>query len=119
MALVVNSEYVEDGRFIEAFRQMGGFDIDPVDASRQHEAVALRHLAERRVVELVLLRQMASEAGFAVSAKEVSALRAISGVHPVPQYVVPLCSKTADDLLVEKYCHWLSRPRASPVAFGS
>ncbi len=115
MALVVNGEYVEDGRFIEAFRQMGGFDIDPVDASRQHEAVALRHLAERRVVGLVLLRQRASEAGFAVSAEEVSALRARQWGTSSPSVCgAAVQRKLADDLLVEKYRHWLSRHEPHP-----
>ncbi len=115
MAVLVNGELVTDDRFIDTFREFGGFDVDPVDASRQHEAVALRHLAERRVVGLVLLRQMASEAGFAVSAEEVSALRARQwGTSSASVCGVAVQRKFADDLLVEKYRHWLGRHEPHP-----
>ncbi len=115
MALIVNGELVEDGRFIEMFRQMGGFAIDPAVLGTSQEAAMVRQLAERRTVGLVLLRQMAVSAGFAVSAEEVSARRARQwGTSSASVCGAAVQRQLADDLLVEKYCHWLSRHEPRP-----
>lgn len=116
MALIVNGEYVGDERFIEVFRQLGGFDLDPTEVGRRHEAATLRQVAERRVLEMVLLREMAIEAGFTVTPNEVSARRARQwGTSSATGCGVAVQRQLADDLLVEKYCHWLGRhePHAS------
>ncbi len=48
MAVIVNGQFVEDERFIEAFRQLGGFEIDTTTPGGRSQANALRRLSERQ-----------------------------------------------------------------------
>ena len=118
MALIVNGEYVEDARFIDAFHQLGGFEIDQAVKGGQHEAAKLRHMAERRVVSRLLLCQMALKAGFRVSAGEVSARRTRQwDTSSASVCGIAVQRELADEVLVEKFCQWLCRhePRPSRV----
>jgi len=48
VAVIVNGQFVEDERFIEAFRQLGGFEIDTTTPGGRSQANALRRLSERQ-----------------------------------------------------------------------
>jgi len=118
MALIVNGEFIEDRRFIEVFRQLGGFEIDQAAKYGQHDAARLRHVAERRVVSHVLLCQMALKAGLSVSAEEVSARRTRQwGTSSASVCGIAVQRELANEVLVEKFCQWLCRhePRPSRV----
>lgn len=118
MALVVNGEFVEDGRFIHAFRQLGGFEINPAVKGGQHEEARLRQVAERRVVSQVLLCQMALKSGLSVTAEEVSARRTQQwGTSSASVCGVAVQRQLANEVLTEKFCQWLCRhePRPSRV----
>lgn len=115
MSLLVNGEFIEDQRFIEVFRQLGGFDLAPTAIDRAQKAATLRQLAERRVVELTLLRQIASKAGFTVTLEEVSARRTQHwGTSSASVCGMAIQQQLANDLLVEKYCDWLGRHEPRP-----
>ncbi len=118
MALIVNGEFVEDDRFINAFRQLNGFEIDPAAIGGQQEAERLRQLAERRVLSQVLLCQMALKSGLDVSAEELSARRTrLWGTSSASVCGIATQRELADEVLTEKFCQWLYRhePRPSRV----
>ena len=118
MACVVNGEFVETQRFFDAFRRLGGFEVDEASNDDTHEAETLQHRAERQVITQVLLRQMALKEGFSVSTSEMSEQRTRRwGTSSASVCGVALQRELTDNLLVEKYCHWLARhePRPSRV----
>lgn len=115
MAVIVNGELVGDQRFIEVFRQLGGFNLDPAGGAGLQQAGPLRRLSEQRAVGLVLLRQMAREKGFSVSAEEVNARRSrLWGTSSASVCGVAVQQQLAEDLLVEKFCDWLTRHEPRP-----
>jgi len=66
VALLVNGEYIADREFIEEFERLQS------DTSGERSPVeTLQHSAEERVIQRILLRQMAVHAGLTVSAEEV------------------------------------------------
>ena len=115
MALVVNGELVETQRFFDAFRRLSGPDLDAAGSCRPHEGETLQRLAERQVIGQVLLRQMAVNAGFTVSAEEVSQQRTRQwGTSSASVCGAAIQRQLTDNLLVEKYCHWLARHEPRP-----
>jgi len=115
VAVIVNGQFVEDERFIEAFRQLGGFEIDTTSPGGRSQANALRRLSERQVAGQIALLQKALGAGFTVSAEEVSARRSrLSGMSSASVCGAAVYRQLADELLVERYSMWLSRHEPHP-----
>ncbi len=121
MALMVNGELVEDGRFIQAFRQLGGFELDAAREGAQQEEAQVRRIAERRVVSEVLLCQMARSAGLNVSDAELNHRRARQWGTSSASVCGPAVQRElGDGALLEKFCQWLTRhePRPSRTEVG-
>ncbi len=115
MALIVNGEFVPDKRFIEVFRQLGGFEVDPTAKGGQHEDARLRRVAERRVVGQVLLCQMARKAGLSVSAEEIKKRRTWRwGTSSASVCGPAVQQELANEISMEKFCQWLSRHEPRP-----
>jgi peptidyl-prolyl cis-trans isomerase C len=70
MAFLVNGEYLSDRELFEEFQR-----LQAEMPSAEAPAELLRRAAEERMIERVLLRQMAIQAGFNVSTEEVEAER--------------------------------------------
>ena len=71
VALLVNGEYIPDRLFSEEFGRIGGDSR----GLGQPESGELRRAAEERVINRTLLRQLAIQEGFRISAKELESER--------------------------------------------
>jgi len=110
VAVIVNGQFVDDERFIEVFRQLGGFGLDTTTPGGRFQANALRRLSERQVAGQVALLQKALGAGFTVSAEDVSVRRTrLLGISSASVCGAAIYRQLADELLVERYSMWLSR----------
>ena len=115
MPITINGERIEDALFLEEFRHLGGQSIDTTQPGAEHELDRLRHLAERRVLRNVLLRQRAIAAGFTVTPEEVLNERSRQwGTSSASVCTQVMASSIAGHLLIEKYCHWLTRHELRP-----
>lgn len=75
MAFIVNGEYVGDELLFQEFRHLGGDRLNPRDAEAPQKIETLQRAAEEHVLNRTLLRQMALQQNFGVSAEEVEAER--------------------------------------------
>ena len=110
MALWINSEYVDDATFLAEFRRLGGLEIDQDQPAAELEATRLRRLVEQRVLARTLLRQRAVRQGLTVTAEDIEVRRAQQwGTSSASVCGAGVQQTLREELLVQKYCDWLSR----------
>jgi hypothetical protein len=115
MAYLVNGEVVSDELLFGEFHHLGGSAIDPLQAGADHEARMLRQLAEQRVLNAVLLRQLAERAGTTASDAEIEARRRQQWGTSSASVCGPGVYRTIrDNLLIEKYSQWITRHEMRP-----
>ena len=115
MALLVNHELIADEVFLEEFRRLGGLHIHPETSEARQEASLLSRLAEENVIGRVLLRQMAIASGITATEAEIDEQRKHQwGTSSASVCGVGVKQEIEDNLLIEKYCHWVTRHEQRP-----
>lgn len=115
MALLVNHELIAEEAFLEEFRRLGGLQIQPEAPGARQEALLLSRLAEEKVIGRVLLRQMAIAAGITATEAEIDEQRKHQwGTSSASVCGTGVKQEIEDNLLIEKYCHWITRHELRP-----